>query len=112
MFAAHYKLNNLIAFIDHNGLQIDGKISDVLSPEPLNTKWEAFGWQVQVIDGHDSAAISAAIAIAKQDEARPSMIIAETKKGKGVSFMEDKASWHGVTPKAEEAEAALRELVL
>ncbi|MGI5891417.1 MAG: transketolase [Bacillota bacterium] len=111
MLAAHYKLAHLIAFIDHNGLQIDGKTTDVMSPEPLEEKWAAFGWFVQRIDGHDPQAIAKAIEIAKAQKDRPSMIIADTVKGKGVSFMENIAGWHGQAPKAEEADQALRELL-
>lgn len=110
MFAAHYKLDNLIGFVDYNGLQIDGKISDVLSPEPLDAKWASFGWFVQVIDGHDHEAITRAIAKAKAEKGRPSVIIARTVKGKGVSFMEDKAEWHGNAPKEDQCELALSEL--
>ena len=110
MLAAHYKLNNLIAFLDHNHLQIDGQIENVLSPEPLADKWRAFGWQVLEIDGHDIDAIRAAVDRAKTVADRPVMIIAETVKGKGVSFMENQASWHGSAPNAEQAAQALREL--
>ena len=110
MLAAHYKLDNLIAFVDHNHLQIDGNIEKVLSPEPLADKWRAFGWHVIGIDGHDLAAIRAAIDEAKTVQGRPTMIVAETVKGKGVSFMENQASWHGSAPNAEQAAQALREL--
>ena len=110
MFAAHYKLAHLIAFSDNNHLQIDGKITDVLSPEPLDEKWRAFGWYVQKIDGHDIAAIQEAVENAKKCLDKPSMIICETVKGKGVSFMENQASWHGTAPKPEQAEQALKEL--
>jgi len=110
MFAAHYKLDNVTAFLDHNGLQIDGRISDVMSPEPLDEKWRAFGWDVQVIDGHNISAIISALDHAREVKGKPSMIIAETVKGKGVSFMENVAGWHGVAPKPEEAEKALAEL--
>ena len=114
MAAAHYKANHLIAFLDHNGLQIDGNITDVMSPEPVTDKFAAFGWFVQVVDGHDFAALEAAVAAAKAQsegaDAKPSMIICETVKGKGVSFMENKASWHGVAPKAEEKAQADAEL--
>lgn len=111
MFAAHYKLDNLIAFIDHNGLQIDGNICDVLSPEPLPEKWLSFNWHVQVIDGHDHNEITRAIANARSEKGRPSMIIANTVKGKGVSFMENQAGWHGNAPKEEQCSQALAELV-
>ena len=110
MLAAHYKLDNLTAFVDHNHLQIDGDIEKVLSPEPLADKWRAFGWHVIEIDGHDLAAIRAAIAEAKTVKGQPTMIVAETVKGKGVSFMENQASWHGSAPNAEQAAQALREL--
>ena len=110
MLAAHYKLDNLTAFVDHNHLQIDGQIEKVLSPEPLADKWRAFGWQVLEIDGHDLEAIRSAIAQAKKVTGQPVMIIAETVKGKGVSFMENQASWHGSAPNAEQAAQALHEL--
>ncbi len=110
MFAAHYRLDNLIAFLDHNHLQIDGNPRDVLSPEPLNEKWRAFGWKVLEIDGHDTEQIKDAIKEAKQSSGQPVMIIAETVKGKGVSFMENQAGWHGVAPNAEQAEQAISEL--
>ena len=110
MFAAHYKLDKLIAFLDHNKLQIDGNITSVMSPEPLDEKWAAFGWHVQIIDGHDAAAIKAAIAVAKSVKDQPSIIIAETIKGKGVSFMENQAGWHGSAPNAEQTAQALAEL--
>ena len=110
MLAAHYKLDNLIAFVDHNHLQIDGRIEKVLSPEPLADKWRAFGWRVLEIDGHDIEAIRGALAQAKAVTGQPVMIIAETVKGKGVSFMENQASWHGTAPNAEQAAQALQEL--
>lgn len=110
MFAAHYKLDNLIAFLDHNHLQIDGNIENVLSPEPLADKWRAFGWHVMEIDGHNTMQIKSALDDAKDVSGKPVMIIAETVKGKGVSFMENLASWHGVAPTAEQAENAIAEL--
>ena len=110
MAAAHYKLDNLTAFLDHNGLQIDGLTSEVMSPEPLVDKWRAFGWHVQVIDGHDFSQIIAALEKAQSVKGQPSMIIAETVKGKGVSFMENQAGWHGAAPKPDESEKALAEL--
>lgn len=111
MFASHYKLDNLVAFLDHNCLQIDGRPEDVLSPEPLDEKWRAFGWHVILIDGHDMAAILAALAEARTISEKPVMILANTKKGKGVSFMEDAVGWHGAAPNAEQTAAALAELV-
>jgi transketolase len=110
MAAAHYRLDKLIAFLDHNGLQIDGPIREIMSPEPVADKWRAFGWDVQVIDGHDIRQILRAIEDARQVTGRPSMIIAETVKGKGVSFMENQVGWHGNAPKAEEVARALAEL--
>lgn len=110
MAAAHYKLDNITAFLDHNRMQIDGPIEEVMSPEPVADKWRAFGWDVQVIDGHDMAQILQAVEKSSAVRGRPSMIIAETVKGKGVSFMENQAGWHGVAPKPEESERALAEL--
>ncbi|MBQ9993021.1 MAG: transketolase [Firmicutes bacterium] len=110
MFAAHYQLGKLIAFTDNNHLQIDGRITDVMSPEPLDKKWEAFGWQVLKIDGHDMQAICDAIEAGTACEDKPTMIICETVKGKGVSFMENQVGWHGTAPKKEQAEQALSEL--
>jgi len=111
MAAAHYKLDHVIAFLDHNGLQIDGPITQVMSPEPLRDKWEAFGWHVIDVDGHDFAAIIGAVEAAKRQTGKPTMIIAATVKGKGVSFMENKAEWHGSAPNDEQVAAALAELV-
>ncbi len=110
MSAAHYKLDNLIAFLDYNGLQIDGDIEEVMAVNPLDKKWEAFKWHVQVIDGHDFHAIFAAIEAAKAEKGRPSIIIAKTIKGKGISFMENKAEWHGSAPSREQLAQALEEL--
>ncbi len=110
MSAAHYKLDNLIAFVDNNGLQIDGNIDDVLSPNPIDAKFAAFGWHVQVIDGHDFQQIADAIAAAKAEKGRPSMIVAKTVKGKGVSYMENQAGWHGSAPNAEQVAQAMEEL--
>lgn len=95
MYAAHYKLDNLTAFLDHNGLQIDGDIKEVMSPEPVVAKFEAFGWSVILIDGHDMDQIDKAIKKAKRTKGKPTMIVAETIKGKGVSYMENKYEWHG-----------------
>jgi len=110
MFAAHYKLDNLIAFLDHNGLQIDGKNKDIMDIEPIDEKFEAFGWNVLKIDGHNIDEIVKAIAKARETKGRPTMIIAKTIKGKGVSFMEDQAGWHGKAPSEEEMKEALSEL--
>ncbi|MCL6611451.1 MAG: transketolase [Peptococcaceae bacterium] len=110
MAAAHYKLDNLTAFLDHNRMQIDGPIEKVMSPEPVPDKWRAFGWDVQVIDGHDMAGILRALEKAGSVKGKPQMIVAETVKGKGVSFMENQVGWHGVAPKPGEVERALAEL--
>lgn len=110
MAAAHYKLDNVTAFLDHNGFQIDGKITDVMSPEPVAEKWRAFGWDVQVINGHSMEHILNALVVARNVKGKPQMIIADTVKGKGVSFMENQAGWHGVAPKPDEVEKAMAEL--
>lgn len=110
MFAAHYKLDNLTAFLDFNGLQIDGDITKVMNPTPVDQKYEAFGWHVITIDGHDYDAIRAAIAEAKTIKGKPTMIIAKTIKGKGVSFMENQAGWHGNAPNDEQYETAMADL--
>ncbi len=109
--ASHYKLDNLIAILDHNGLQIDGHVKDVMNIYPIEKKWEAFGWDVITVDdGHDFEKLLAAFEKAKQQKGRPTIIIANTVKGKGVSFMENRAEWHGKAPTKEQAEIALREL--
>lgn len=110
MAAAHYKLDNLIAFLDHNGLQIDGPVTEVMSPEPVDEKFKAFGWHVERINGHSFAEIAAAVEAAKKVKDKPTMIIADTVKGKGVSFMENQVGWHGNAPSREQAEQALAEL--
>lgn len=110
MAAAHYKLDNLTAFLDHNGLQIDGKITDVMSPEPVTDKFKAFGWNVIVIDGHSMDQILSALDKAKRAKGHPTMIVANTIKGKGVSFMEYQASWHGTAPSKEQRDQAIAEL--
>lgn len=110
MFAAHYKLDNLVAFVDHNGLQIDGPITEVMSPEPISNKFEAFGWHVIDIDAHDVEAIKNALEEAKTVKGKPTVIVAKSTKGKGVSFMENKASWHGSAPNAEQYAVAEAEL--
>ncbi len=110
MTAAHYRLGNLIAFLDNNELQIDGWVRDIMSIYPIKEKWEAFGWHVQEIDGHDMPQILAAIDKAKKVTEKPSLIWAHTVKGKGVSFMERLAKWHGTAPNADELNKALAEL--
>ena len=110
MAAAHYGLSNLTIFVDHNGLQIDGKNEDVMTVAPVAEKFESFGWAVQKIDGHDFEQIAAALEKAKKVTDRPQAVIAETVKGKGVSFMEDQAGWHGKAPDEEQAKQAVKEL--
>ncbi|HHW00302.1 MAG TPA: transketolase [Clostridiaceae bacterium] len=110
MSAAHYKLDNLTAFLDYNGLQIDGKIVDVMSPEPIVDKFKAFGWNVIEIDGHDYEQIINAIDQAKKTKGMPTMVVAHTVKGKGVSFMENQAGWHGTAPNKEQRDQAIAEL--
>ena len=110
MAAAHYKLDNLTAILDYNGLQIDGSTDSVMSTAPLTDKWRAFNWHVIEVDGHDIAALQQAFAEAKLVKGKPTILIAKTIKGKGVSFMEDQAGWHGNAPNAEQAEQALKEL--
>jgi transketolase len=110
MTAAHYRLDNLCAIIDNNGLQIDGHCSDVMSIEPIVNKWEAFGWHVIDINGHDMKAILNAFDEAERVKSKPTMIVARTVKGKGVSFFEGKVQYHGIVPSREELERALKEL--
>lgn len=109
MFAGHYKLNNLIAFLDFNHLQIDGDVREVMNPTPLDKKFEDFGWYVQVIDGHNFEKIDTAVNNAYKSD-KPSMIICNTVKGKGVSYMENNVGWHGKAPKKEDYEIAKAEL--
>lgn len=110
MFASHYKLDNLCVIIDNNGLQIDGDVAKVMSPYPIVDKLEAFGFHTQAIDGHDLEAIEAAMNAAKAVKGRPSAIVMKTVKGKGVSFMENNAGWHGVAPNDAQYEQAMAEL--
>lgn len=111
MAAAHYHLDNLIAIVDFNGLQIDGDIHDVMNPTPLDEKFKAFGWNVITLDdGNDMEQVIDALETAKTLEGNPTAIIAKTVKGKGISFMENKASWHGVAPNEEQCADALKEL--
>lgn len=110
MASAHYKLDNLVAFLDHNGLQIDGPVTEVMSPEPLVDKWIAFGWHVIRINGHSFTEIINALEIAKNTKNKPTMIVADTIKGCGVSFMQNQASWHGTAPNKKQIAQALQEL--
>ncbi len=110
MFAAHYKLDNLVAIVDNNGLQIDGKVSDVCSPYPITDKFAAFGWHVITMDAHDFDSIEAAFNEAETVSGQPVAIIQTSVKGKGVSFMENQVSWHGTAPNADQYAAAMEEL--
>ena len=110
MSAAKYKLDGLCGIVDVNGLQIDGRTADVMPSEPLDKKFEAFGWKVIKADGHDFDSLRAALAEARAEKGRPSVILAKTVKGKGVSFMENDAGWHGKAPNAEQYERAMAEL--
>lgn len=111
MCAAHYKLDNLTAFVDFNGLQIDGDIDKVMNPNPIADKFIAFGWNVIYLeDGHDLVKIKDAIEAGKKVKDKPTMIVCKTIKGKGVSFMENQASWHGSAPSKEQCDMALREI--
>ena len=110
MFAAHYKLDNFTAMVDFNGLQIDGKITDVMSPCPIDKKFEGFGFHVIQINGHDFVQIDKAFAEAEQTKGKPTVIICHNIKGKGVSFMENEAGWHGNAPSREQYEQAVSEI--
>ena len=110
MAAGHYKLDNLCAIVDHNGLQIDGRNEDVMNVMPIAEKFAVFGWNVLEIDGHDFEQILDAFDMARKCKGMPTAIVAETVKGKGVSFMENNAGWHGKAPNADEFAVAKAEL--
>ena len=110
MFAAHYGLDNLTAIVDNNGLQIDGKITEVCSPEPIDEKFRAFGWHVILMDAHDFDDIERAFNEAETIVGKPVAIIQKSTKGKGVSFMENQVSWHGAAPNKEQYEQAMAEI--
>lgn len=110
MFAHHYQLENLTAFVDNNGLQIDGKITDVLSPEPIDEKFAAFGWHVIHADGHDVSALHDAIEEAKTVKGQPTVVVMKTVKGKGVPEVEGQVGWHGKAPTEEQCEHFLKEV--
>ena len=110
MFAAHYKLDNLCAVIDWNGLQIDGPVAEVMNPTPLDEKFRAFGWNVISINGHDFDEIENAFRVARETKGKPTAIIAKTVKGKGVPFMENKVEWHGAAPKEDQYKEAVAAL--
>ena len=110
MFASHKKLDNLCLIVDSNGLQIDGPVSEVAGPEPIDKKFEAFGFNVQIANGHCFDELETAFEHAKTVKGKPSVIIVKTVKGKGVSFMENQVSWHGTAPNKEQYEKAMQEL--
>ncbi len=110
MFAAHYKLDNLTAFVDLNLLQIDGDVRKVMNPTPVDAKFAAFGWNVIVTDAHDVKKLIEAVDTAKTVKGKPTVIIAQSTKGKGVSFMENNAAWHGSAPNTEQYETAIHEI--
>ena len=110
MAAAHYELDNLCAVVDYNCLQIDGNISEVMNPTPIDEKFKAFGWHVLHVNGHDFKDLQSAFDQAKKNKKKPTMIIAHTIKGKGVSFMENNYAWHGSAPNDEQYEQAMKEL--
>ena len=110
MFAAHHKLDNLTAFIDLNLLQIDGDVRDVMNPTPVDEKFLAFNWNVLTVDAHDLEALRDAIDQAKACKGKPTVVICKSIKGKGVSFMENEAAWHGMAPNQEQYEKAIAEI--
>ena len=110
MAAGHYKLDNLCGIVDFNKLQIDGNVERVMNINPYKEKWLAFNWNVIEVDGHDVSAIEKAYKFASECKGKPTLILAHTIKGKGVSFMENVAGWHGVAPNKEQYEAAMKEL--
>lgn len=110
MFAAHYKLDNLTIFVDFNGLQIDGAVTDIMNPTPIDKKFEAFGWNVVCCDAHNFDELEAAVSNAKSTKGKPTAIIMKSIKGKNVSFMENEVSWHGSAPNEEQYNRAIAEL--
>lgn len=110
MFAPHYKLDNMTIFIDNNGLQIDGDITKVMNPTPIDKKFEAFGWHVIICDAHDFNALEAAVNEAKATKGKPTAVIMKSVKGKNVSFMENNPAWHGAAPKEDDYNKAIAEL--
>lgn len=110
MTAAHYQLDHLTLFVDCNGLQLDGRVENIMNAAPIPAKFAAFGWNVLEIDGNDVASVYAAVELAKRVEKKPTAIICKTVKGKGVSFMENQVGWHGSAPNDEQYAAAMREL--
>ena len=111
MTAAHFGLDNVCAIVDNNGVQLDGTTAEIMGVEPLGEKFRAFGWHVIDCDGHDIQAVLAALKEAESTKGKPTVIVAKTVKGKGVSFMENQCGWHGKAPNKEELAAALAESV-
>ena len=110
MFAAHYKLDNFTIFVDNNGLQIDGNIADVMNPNPIDKKFESFGWHIVYADAHDFNSLESAVNEAKATKGQPTAVIMKSVKGKNVSFMENNAGWHGSAPNEEQYNQAMAEL--
>lgn len=110
MSAAQFKLDNLVAIVDNNNLQIDGELAEVMSPYPIGEKFSAFGWEVVEVDGHNYDELLSAYAKARQTKGKPTCIVAKTIKGKGVSYMENQCGWHGNAPSPEQCELAIKEL--
>ena len=110
MFAPYHHIDNLVCIVDYNKIQLDGFVKDILDLEPLAAKWRSFGWHVIELDGHNIAALQAAFAEASYVKGRPTVLIANTIKGKGVSFMENNPKYHGSAPSADECQRALAEL--
>jgi len=110
MFAAHYGLDNLTIFVDFNGLQIDGDVTKVMNPTPIDKKFESFGWNVVLADAHDFNSLENAVNVAKATKGKPTAVIMKSVKGKNVSFMENNAGWHGSAPNSEQYEQAMAEL--
>lgn len=110
MFAAHYKLDNFMIFVDNNGLQIDGDVSEVMNPNPIDEKFRAFGWNVVLADAHDFDSLMSAVENGKSTKGKPTAVIMKSVKGKNVSFMENNAGWHGSAPNKEQYEQAEAEL--
>ncbi len=110
MFASHYKLDNLTAFVDFNGLQIDGDVTKVMNPTPIDEKFRAFGWHAIVADAHDFEALDNAVKEAEKTKDKPTVIIMKSVKGKNVSYMENEAGWHGLAPNEEQYNIAIKEL--
>jgi transketolase len=110
MFAAHHKLDNLTVFLDANRQQIEGQVEEIIGPLNYEEKWKSFGWNVRTVDGHDFEQIFAAVAAAREAKGKPSIVICNTVKGKGVSFMESNLDFHGAAPKGDEIDKALKEI--